>query len=165
VKVKSRLTYLAYIKLCDGYVLIFDPLIKESIQFIEHKLELLARHTSVLNVLLVANIKFTDHSDVYRLKEVSKNFQANDRLVKSICEKYDLRVNYIDVMNLKSFKKTIIKFLSFVYVRKSKPKKKQRNTTTLFKPIEEKEKIPCNFSRRSYSGAIKQEDDNNLCII
>jgi hypothetical protein len=160
--VKVNYINVAYIKLCDGYVLIFDPLIKESIMYIEDKLDFLTKHADVLNVLLIANVKFANHNDVNKLKQVSKDFHENDGYIKIVCEKYDVKVNYIDIMNLKSFMKVIIKFLSFVYVRKSKPKRRQRNTTTLFKPVEKKESNV--NTRRSYSNSIQQEDDN-LCIL
>jgi hypothetical protein len=134
--------------------------------YIAKKLELISQYASGLNVLLIANIRFTDTNDNNKIMEIAKNFQANDYLIKQLCEKYDIKINYIDLTHLKSFKKTIVKFLSFVYVRKSKPKRgKARNTTiSLFKPVEVTKPENNNLQRRSYSNTNPQ-DEENVCII
>jgi hypothetical protein len=72
--VKVLLLILAYYRICDGYILIYDPLVKESIDFIQDKLEILVKQTHLLNILLIANIRFSNVTDIDKLKEVKKLF-------------------------------------------------------------------------------------------
>ena len=64
----------AYYKLCDGFIMIYDPLVKETIEFIQDKLEILVKHTHPHNILLIANIRFANITDSDKLKEVKKLF-------------------------------------------------------------------------------------------
>jgi hypothetical protein len=64
----------AYYKLCDGFILMYDPLVKESIEFIQDKLEILVKQTHLLNILLIANVRFASITDSNKLKEVKKLF-------------------------------------------------------------------------------------------
>jgi hypothetical protein len=107
-----------YYKICDGFVLIIDPLRIESIQFIENQIEKIIKNSSNLNFFLIANIKFSKTDDPERIKFIQRKFVETDYHIKRLTEKHDIKVNYIDISNIKIFKNSINKFISLTYIKK-----------------------------------------------
>lgn len=73
------------------------------------------------------------HLDSNMMKEYKKKFDESDRYVKQISNRYDIKVHYINIDNLKFFKNQIRKFLSLTYIKKDmyfdKPKLNSKRKT------------------------------------
>jgi hypothetical protein len=103
--------------LCDGFFLIIDPTKIESIFFIEKQIQSIIKYSSCLNFFLIANVRFLN-LEFNKIKENRKKFAESDVYIKELVKKYDLKIHYINIENLKSFKNQIRKFLSISFIKK-----------------------------------------------
>ncbi len=140
-----------YFKISDGFILIVDPTRIESVLLVEKQIERILRVSSHFNVYLIVNVNFTD-CNFEKLKEIKLKFAETDKLIKIILDKYDIKIHYINLDNLKIFKKHIRKFLSLSYIKKGLSKitsnlKRNKKSTTL------------KTDRKSMFSMMKNEDE------
>jgi hypothetical protein len=94
-----------------------DPTKIESILFIEKQIQNIIKFSSCHNFFFVANIKFLNY-DFEKIKDFQKKFQECDKHIKSLVEKYDIKLHYINLDNLTIFKNQIRKFISLSFIKK-----------------------------------------------
>lgn len=94
-----------------------DPTKKESIQFIDKQIQNIIKFSSCHNFFFVANIKFLNY-EFEKIKEYQKKFKECDEHIKSLVEKYDIKVHYINLDNLRIFRNQIRKFISLSFIKK-----------------------------------------------
>lgn len=108
---------LVYINMCNGIFLIIDPTKPESIFFIEAQIQKIIKFSSSQNFFLIANINFLNN-DFDKLREFQKKFAETDSYIRELVKKYDTKVHYINIEELKRFRCQIIKFLSLSFIKK-----------------------------------------------
>jgi len=69
------------------------------------------------NFFLIANLKFLNY-DFDRVREFKRKFAECDRAIKNLVENFDLKIYYINLLNLKDFKNPIRKFFSLTFIKK-----------------------------------------------
>jgi hypothetical protein len=62
--------------ICDCFILIFDPTIKDTILFIEERLKEINKNFASPDVLLIGNIRFIDCNDDNIMMEKNKKFKV-----------------------------------------------------------------------------------------
>jgi hypothetical protein len=67
---------LAYVNICDCFVLIFDPTERNSIIFIEEKLKEIKKNYLNPDILIIGNIRFIDFEDDNLMLEENKKFKV-----------------------------------------------------------------------------------------
>lgn len=125
------LIILVYFKICDGFFLIVDPTRIETVYFIEKQIERILKVSSNSNFYLIANVTFSNF-DFEKMKEIKKRFIESDLRIKQIVEKYEIKLEYINIDNLNFSRNALKKFLSLSYIKKGvnlKIKKEKKSFT------------------------------------
>lgn len=73
---KLKFTFLAFVNLCDCFILIFDPTERNSILFLEEKLKEIKRNYVNPDVLIIGNIRFIDLNEDSAMFEKNKKFKV-----------------------------------------------------------------------------------------
>lgn len=116
---KYKKVILAYLKICDGIILLIDPLRIESVTYIFNLMEKLIKFSSN-NFYLVANVRFSADKliDLDKIEMIKCKFKETDLYIKNFQQTYDVKVNYFDCSVYQIFGRSLNKFLCFTYIKK-----------------------------------------------
>ncbi len=145
---------IVYFKICDGFFLIFDPTKIESVNFIKKHLDNIIEHSLNQNIFLIANINFLN-KDFNKLQEYQNKFWETDVYVKELVNWYDLKVHYINIDELQTFKNQIKKFVCISYIKKGVSGVKISSGSS--SSIYDKKKIRDNYERDRFTKKIRND--------
>jgi hypothetical protein len=143
---------LVYFKICDGFILIADPTKTETVLFIEKQIERILKVSSNSNFYLIANITFSN-LNFEKMREIKKKFIETDLLIKQIVDKYEIKLQYINLEDLSFHRNALKKFLTLTYVKKGMPGIK-------FNSRKERKTVHINKNDRRSMNYTKEEDFN-----
>jgi hypothetical protein len=86
--------------------------------------------------------------------QYKKKFDETDKIVRFMADKHDIKVQYINIDNLKYFKNQIRKFLSLTYIKKDMIFEKVKVPT--------KRKTLGKINRNSLNCITHTEDSNEI---
>jgi hypothetical protein len=132
----------------------------DSIKFIEKQLVNIIKHSMSPNIFIISNIKFS-HLEPDKIKAAQKLFSENDKWVKNLSERYDIKIYYIDLQYLKVFKNAISKFISLSFIKKgiyNNGSKSARNKKALKNSVS---KNLCKKYDRKSLNIIKMDQNEN----
>lgn len=118
----------------------------------EKQIERILKVNSNSNFYLIANITFSN-LNFEKMKEIKKKFIETDICIKQIVEKYEIKLQYINLDDIGFHRNALKKFLTLSYVKKGMPGFKMNNR-------KERKTIHINKNDRRSMNYTKDEDFN-----